>query len=161
MYRAASTPLAFSAIDGTVTAYARATGDVAWSFRVPNGQLDYPHVTRLAVTDRHVVLVAIRMEETGFFASADGTSHVYCLDHATGHTLWHVPLKPGDNIAHVTATLLVDGDQVFVASGSIFCAFALETGNLLWQQRVDRKVRQGVLPVALAVPGRAEQGDAR
>lgn len=162
MYRAAPLALAFSAVDGTVTAYARSTGDVAWRFRVPAGQMDYGHVTRLAVTERHVVLVAIRMDESGFFATADGTAHVYCLEYATGHELWHFPLKPGDNIAHVTATLLVDGDQVMVACGATLTTFALETGKLLWQQPIERVTnRQGVISVALAVAGRVEQGDAR
>jgi outer membrane protein assembly factor BamB len=162
MHRAPHIPLVFAAVDGTVNAYARSTGDLTWTFRVPDGELDYRHVTRLAATDNHVVVVAGRMNESGFFATADGTAHVCCLDYATGRQLWHQAIKGGDNIARFTATLLVDGDQVLVAHGSVLAAFELASGRQRWTQKLDRaKTSQHVLSVALAIPGHAEQADAR
>jgi outer membrane protein assembly factor BamB len=164
MYRAAPSPSPFvlTAVDGSVTAYARGTGEVAWTFRIPDGEMDFRHVTRIAADEHRVVLVAARMHETGMFASADGTAHVCCLEYATGRLLWHQPVKRGHNIAHFTATLLIDGAQVFLVHGDGLLAFALETGQLMWQRRVDRATaNNGAIPVALAVSGLAQQGDAR
>lgn len=162
MYREAHTPLLFSAFDGSVTAYARTTGDVAWTFRVPDGQMDYRLFTRIAATDRYVVIVAARMNESGFFASADGTAQLYCLDYATGRRIWNQAVTAGTNIAHFTATLLVDGEQVFLAHGSVLAVYALATGAPQWQRPLERvKGGPSVTPVALAVSGNAEQADAR
>lgn len=163
MYRAppSPSPFLFTAVDGTVTAYARGTGEVAWEFHVPDGQMDYRHVTRLVADDHRVILVAARMDEKGMFASADGTAHICCLDYATGRLIWHQQLKLGHNIAHFTATLLIDGGQVFVVHGDGLFAFALETGQMMWRRRVERATANRAVPVALAVSGRAEQGDAR
>ena len=73
MYRTAESSLLFAAADGTVTAYARRTGKVVWQFRVPEGEGDFRHFTRLCADERRVVIVAARMNESGFFANADGT----------------------------------------------------------------------------------------
>ncbi|WP_394828032.1 PQQ-binding-like beta-propeller repeat protein [Pendulispora albinea] len=162
MYRTnhAPSPFVLSAVDGTVTAYARASGAIAWTFRVPDGAMEYRHVTRLIADGHRVVIVAARMNEEGMFANADGTAHVCCLDYETGRPLWHQPVKGGQNINRFTATLLIDGDQVFLAHAAVLTAFALETGQVLWVQKIDHvEVYRGVLPVALAVAGAAEQGD--
>lgn len=163
MYRAppSPSPFVFTAIDGTVTAYQRGTGEVAWEFRVPDGQMDYRHVTRIAADEHRVVLVAARMDEKGMFASADGTAHICCLEYPTGRLLWRQELKLGQNIAHFTATLLIDGGQVFVVNATGLFAFALETGQLMWRRRVEQAAANGPLSVALAVSGLAQQGDAR
>ena len=164
MYRASPSPSPFvlTAVDGTVTAYARGTGEAVWTFRVPDGQMDFRHVTRLAADEHRVILVAARMNESGMFASADGTAHICCLEYATGRLLWQHQVKAGRNIAHFTATLLIDGGQVFLVHGDALLAFALETGQPMWQRRVERATaNNGTVPVALAVSGLAQQGDAR
>jgi outer membrane protein assembly factor BamB len=155
-------PFVLSAVDGTVTAYVRATGEVAWTFRVPDGKMDCRHVTRIHADEHRVVVVAARMNESGLFATVDGTAHVCCLEYATGKALWNHAVKGEHNIAHFTATLLVDGGQVFVVHGGSMLVFALETGKLMWQRRVERALAKSMpVSVSLAVPGLAQQGDAK
>ncbi|WP_143140383.1 hypothetical protein [Nannocystis exedens] len=61
---------------------------------------------------------------------------------------------------HFTATLLVEGGQVFVAHAELLVAFSLETGQQLWQRRVERAAAGSIhVSVSLAVPGLAQQGD--
>lgn len=152
--------LVITAVDGIVTAHARATGEVAWVFRVPDGKVDQPHVTRIHADEQRVVVVAGRMDESGFFATVDATAHVCCLEYATGKLLWRHPLKGGQNIGHFTATLLVEGGQVLVAHAELLVAFSLETGQVQWQRKVERTVTRGIYTsVSLAVPGHAQQGD--
>lgn len=164
MYRAppSPSPFVFTAVDGTVTAHARGTGEVAWAFRVPDGQMDFRHVTRIVADEHRVVLVAARMDESGMFASADGTAHLCCLEYATGRVLWNHQVKGGRNIAQFTATLLIDGGQVLLVHDGALLAFALETGQLMWHRRIERATTNaGAVPVALAVSGQAQQGDAK
>jgi outer membrane protein assembly factor BamB len=165
MYRSSPSPspFVFTAADGSVTAYARSTGEVAWSFRVPNDALGFRHVTRLVADDHHVVIAAARMNESGFFASADGTLHLCCLEYGTGRVRWQHQVKGGHNIAHFTATLLIDAGQVFLVHGAGLLAFALETGQLMWKQRVEGALNNAnvPVPVAIAVSGFAQQGDAK
>ena len=128
----------------------------------PTARWNIRHVTRLAADEHRVILVAARMDEYGMFASADGTAHICCLEYATGRLLWQHQVKAGHNIAQFTATLLIDGGQVFLVHGDGLLAFSLETGQPMWQRRVERATaNNGSIPVALAVSGLAEQGDAR
>lgn len=156
-------PLILTAVDGIVTAHMRATGAVAWVFRVPDGKLDYRLVTRLYADEQRVVVVAARMHESGLFATADGTAHVCCLEYATGKLLWSHQARGELNIAHFMATLLVEDGQVFVVHGKMLLAFMLETGQLMWQHWIERAIAKNSspVPVALAVPGLAQQGDAK
>lgn len=157
----AQSPFVLTAVDGTVTAHVRTTGAIAWAFRVPDGTTDNRVYTRLHADERHVVLVAARMNDKGLFASADGTAHVCCLAYETGLLLWQQQVKGGVNMGHFTATLLIEGGQVFLVHCDKLSAYALETGRLLWQVKVDRAFdRSQPVPVALAVAGLAEQGDA-
>ncbi len=163
-YRVAhvASPLVFTAVDGTVTAYARTSGEVAWEFRVPDGRVDFRIGTRLCADDRYVVVVAARMNETGFFAAAAAIAHVCCLEYATGRLLWQQGVKASQNIGQFTATLLLDGAEVFLAHSDVLVAFTLETGQLLWQQRVGRvDERHPALAVSVAVAGQSAQADAR
>jgi outer membrane protein assembly factor BamB len=154
--------LIITAADGIVTAHARATGEVAWVFRVPDGKADHPHVTRIWANVHRVIVVAGRMDESGALASADGTAHVCCIAYGTGNLLWKHSIKGGQNIAHFTATLLVDGKQVFVSHADTLVAFSLDTGQQLWQRRVERAANRSIpVSVSLAVAGLAQQGDAK
>jgi outer membrane protein assembly factor BamB len=148
-----------TAVDGTVTAHLRATGEVAWTYRVPEGKADHRHVTRIYADEHRVVMVAARMNEPGMFATADATAHVCCLEYATGKLLWEHAVKANQVISHFTATLLVEGGQVFVVHAEILVVLALETGKLMWQRRLDRVEERFPVSVSLAVPGLARQGD--
>lgn len=164
MYREgpSQSPLVLAVVDGTVTAYIRLTGKEAWTFRVPDGATEYRLFTRIACTDERAILVAARLDENGFFASANVTAHVCCLELASGSLLWHQRIETGQNIAFFNATLLVDGEQVFLAQGASLMAFVLASGQLLWHQPVQGATLQtNTVPIALAVPGQAVQGDAR
>ncbi|XXX81546.1 PQQ-binding-like beta-propeller repeat protein [Sorangium sp. So ce134] len=74
---------------------------------------------------------------------------IACLRYPTGELLWQAPT------AHGRATLLLEGDRLFVAKqGEIEC-FSL-TGQSLWHNRFKGK---GMGPVALGVPDNVAQSD--
>ena len=159
---ASPSPFVLTAVDGIVTAHARATGAVAWVFRVPDGKMDHRLFTRLHADERRVVVVAARMDQSGMFATAEATAHVCCLEYTTGKLLWSHQAKGEHIISQFMATLLVEDGQVFVVHGHVLMAFALETGQLMWQHWVERANTKGSpVPVSLAVPGLAQQGDAK
>lgn len=168
MYRAPATssPLVLAAVDGTVTAFARASGQIAWRFRLPSGIANQRHVTRIVADEHRVVIAGARVyEEGGFFSSPDAMGELICLDYPTGRVLWHQRLPPVAPVRWISATLLVDGAEIFLVHASQIAAFALETGQFLWQQPlVEAHTTPGVhprpLPVGLAVPGNAVQADA-
>lgn len=161
----ASSPFVLTAVDGTVTAFARTSGQIAWKFQLPIGAANTRYLTRIVADERRVVIAAARAYDDGsFFSLPDTTGELFCLDYASGRVVWHQRLPQVATVRWISATLLVDGAEIFLVHASHIAAFALETGQFLWQQALveahtSPNVHPSPLPVALAVPGNAVQAD--
>ena len=93
--------------------------------------------------------VAISVHEGFVIASANGPL-VFCLDSATGNALWQAATeRPG------RATLLVQGDRVYVAKTGVVDCFDLD-GHRLWSQQLPAL---GSGRLALGFPGNVVQAD--
>ena len=162
MYRAATppSPLLITAANGVMTAFDRRTGAPVWVVR-PEAPLKWPQVSRVVADELRVVAVSAQVNETGFFASADGAADLICVEYLTGRLLWRQRVGVGLNVGFFTATLMIDQGQVFLVHGTVLAAFALDTGAHVWSQEVEGSMATGnrPLPVALCVPGRSEQAD--
>ncbi|WP_438010758.1 PQQ-binding-like beta-propeller repeat protein [Sorangium sp. So ce321] len=78
-------------------------------------------------------------------------SSVACLRYPTGELLWQSQTAQ----VHGRATLLLEGDRLFVAKGGEIQCFSL-TGQSLWYNRFKGK---GIGAVAMGVPDNTAQSD--
>ncbi|MCC6524428.1 MAG: PQQ-binding-like beta-propeller repeat protein [Polyangiaceae bacterium] len=122
-------------IDGELLGVERDTGAVRWTHELVDGGYG---AVQLAANGGQV------------FASADGDL-VYCVDYATGATVWRSQTKsPG------RATLLIEPGCLVVAKGASVDCFARGDGTLLWSLPLaGRDLRR----CALAFPDNVAQAD--
>jgi outer membrane protein assembly factor BamB len=138
MYREppAPAPLLIVAFSKVVVGIERRTGRRVWEWWDRSIIGDW---SRIALFGRYVVV-----------ASSDVASdpHVVCLAYETGACLWRTasPLGP--------ETFLLDGGELFVASGGKVACIDFATGALLWHDPFNG---YGIDRVAMAVPGYAAQ----
>ncbi|MBI4702489.1 MAG: PQQ-binding-like beta-propeller repeat protein [Deltaproteobacteria bacterium] len=138
MYRdkeQAGRDLVVVAVAGRVAALDRHSGAERWRSDLPGGSWGEVAV---AVTEQHVL------------ASAAGNV-LFCLDYRTGEQLWTAQTSCTGR-----ASILVDGEQIFVArSGEIECFSS--TGKRLWHSPLKG---MGTGAMALGLPGGVVQADA-
>ena len=161
MYRDASTPgnLLLVATGGTLVAYDRRSGRVAWRFEAGDHSAAYSG-TRCVVEGNRVVTASSLSVESMW--SADALAVVTCLDYPTGRVLWQQRVEGKLNSSYFSATLLVDSGQVLFAHGPVLVAYDLESGAMQWSQPIEgRSGGPNSLASALIIPGRSEQADRR
>ncbi|MCK6550509.1 PQQ-like beta-propeller repeat protein [Myxococcota bacterium] len=121
-----------AAWSGRVFGVDRATGEVLWEHELDTAG----NATALIVTDTHVFAATFR--------------ELAALRYPTGELLWTI-----STTAIGRATLLLDGDHLFVAkSGELECVST--AGRWLWHERFAGK---GAGYAALGVPGNVAQAD--
>ncbi|WP_437728316.1 outer membrane protein assembly factor BamB family protein [Sorangium sp. So ce861] len=129
----AAAPVLVAAFLGQIFGVDPATGRVLWEHKQDGAGYTS---TALLITPAAIYAASI--------------SSVICLRYPTGELLWEVKTA-----THGRATLLLEGDRLFVAKqGEIEC-FSV-TGQSLWHNRFKGK---GMGPVALGVPGNVAQSD--
>jgi hypothetical protein len=79
---------------------------------------------------------------------------LHCLALGNGATMWEVPVKD----LFDTTTFLCDGTFAYLGSSGSVTTILVADGRVLWTDGFKGK---GTFPVALAVPGLAEQIDLR
>jgi outer membrane protein assembly factor BamB len=121
-------------IGGQVVGIDAATGQTRWEDGLKGG--GYGEVA-LAATERHV------------FASAAG-SMLFCFNYSTGELLWRA-----DTTSSGRATIVVQGERVFVAKGGEVNCFTLD-GRRQWSQKLPGK---GFGSIAMGFPGNLVQAD--
>lgn len=159
MYRApiASRALVVTAASGNIVARNRRNGAVVWRQSLAS---DVAWATRLHVgVDRVVVYgVGPRQPSGSMFVADSLTSVLVCFAYETGAPVWGKVVDT-DIFA---GTLVVDEDQIFLADGVAIGCWSLSDGTLLWRDTVEgAAVAGGRVPIAVALPGVAEQGDQR
>ena len=95
--------------------------------------------------------IAIEVTGDRVYAAAGGAAPV-CLDLATGAVLWSAHLA-----THGRATLLLDGDALYVATAGEVECYGID-GQRRWHNGFPG---EGIGEVAIGVPGRVAQGDER
>ncbi|AUX32111.1 MULTISPECIES: PQQ-binding-like beta-propeller repeat protein [Sorangium] len=128
----AAAPVLVAAFLGQIFGVDPVTGRVLWEHKQGAGYLS----TALLITPAAIYAASM--------------TNVACLRYPTGELLWEAKTA-----THGRATLLLEGDRLFVAKqGEIEC-FSV-TGQSLWHNRFKGK---GMGPVALGVPGNVAQSD--
>lgn len=157
--------LLVSAVNGVVMARDRQTGHRIWVQMLPGaeertnsvqgGEVSWSTM-RLVVDAPHVFVFAMQLVPPG----KEPRPVVTCFDLASGRILWNAI---ADNDLFRGGTLLVDGDQVFVADGYYVEAFSRLDGRVLWRDVFEGpKSHRGatwVMSVALAVQGKVAAAD--
>jgi len=148
-----------------VRAYDSRTGDVLWEDHTPAG--DFAQATQLAVEGNRVIAVGYveTNSSTAPFSETDWLVRTY--DAKTGQIVWEERLETGglDSIAIPFDVALLDGRAFVIGTGGPGCSFSvvgapdncdfivrtynIETGQLLWEDRLDRApIDQGLSIVA-------------
>lgn len=148
-------PLVVCVTPGVIAARDRRTGKLVWQAFTDPSAARFALVTRLVVHGDRVIVVAPHEASAGFLSTQQADAVVMCLEYMTGRHLWAVRIEgsPGLNFS---PTLLADGADVFVAHGTSLACIHLESGQLLWIERIGSDQSSSY---ALAVPGAAAQAD--
>ncbi len=129
-------PFVLAAVDGIVTAFARASGQIAWRFQLPSGIANQRHVTRIVADERRAVIASgsrlRRRRRLLLVAGHDG--ELFCADHPSGRLLWHQRLPTVATVRWIGATSSSTAPRSSSSTRRRSRAFALETGQFLWQQ---------------------------
>lgn len=152
MYRAPpqNSPLLVVASSSSVVAYHRRSGQQAWSFEVPSA--NEARGARVWVEGDHVFVVAMSPPRSKW--TGDSLSVVSCLDYQRGTLRWQQSLDEGNYWG--MATLLADGDEVFLASRRNLMALSITDGAVLWTRPLKESTWANA---GLALPGLVVQGD--
>jgi outer membrane protein assembly factor BamB len=136
MYRAGASPspVLLVALGGHVAGLDPATGKILWKNDLSGG--GYGAVD--LASDGEVV-----------YASAAG-NRVFAIEVASGKTLWN-----GQTTAHGRATIVIEGERIFVAKGGFVDAYS-RSGELIWNQGLPGL---GTGRAALGFPGNLRQAD--
>ena len=136
MYRAgaSASPILLIALSGHVAGLEPSTGEILWKNELTGGGFGAVDLA----TDGEIVI-----------ASAAG-QRVFAIALASGQTLWCVATSaPG------RATIVLEGERIFVAKGGFVDAFS-RSGELLWKQGLPGL---GTGRAALGFPGNLRQAD--
>jgi outer membrane protein assembly factor BamB len=157
MYRAPppESPLVIAAVSAVVTAFHRTTGQVAWKVTLSPTMQTW--MSRCIVAgDRVYVVHFMQGVAQGMFETGVQASALTALDYHSGAMLFCVRLSTN----MWSPTLLLDGGQLFVADGRYLFAVDVVNGQGQWVKEIP-EVGPNNVPIALALPGAAAQGDAR
>lgn len=124
------------ALGGKIAALDHSSGQIRWQDDMKGG--GYGEVALAAAQGR-------------VFTSAQ-SAKVFCYRYASGELLWSASTSSSGR-----ATIVVEGDRVFVSKGGEVDCFSLD-GSKLWTQRLPGK---GVGTAAIGFPGNIVQGDDR
>lgn len=122
------------AINGQVAGIDRRTGAEVWRNKMSGGGFG---------------AVDLEVAQGRVFVSASGAA-LFCLDYKTGRDLWSARTS-----ATGRSTILLDGEQVFVAKQGHVDCFDLH-GNRLWSQPLGG---MGLGCTAVGLPGNVRQAD--
>jgi outer membrane protein assembly factor BamB len=95
--------------------------------------------------------VALAAGQGRVFASAQ-SAKVFCFRYATGEQMWTAKTSSMGR-----ASIVIEGDKVFVSKGGEVDCFSLD-GTKLWSQGLKGK---GIGTAAIGFPGNIVQGDDR
>lgn len=131
--------------DHRVVALDQKTGEVVWSYRA-NGRVDSPPTIYAG---------------KAFFGCSDGW--VYCVSSATGELIWSLRAAPHqrwimsrgqvESAWPVHGSVLIEDDKAYFAAGRhadtdggvLLYAVSPETGDILWQERIQANVINDIL----------------
>ena len=125
------------ALQGRVVGLHIDTGDVIWHNELQGSGLSW---------------VALAVNDDWVFASASA-ARVFCLNRSTGETVWSQ--KTG---GLGRATILLDGEKVFVAKAGQVDWYHCETGDPIWSQDLHKL---GKCSVALGLTHNVVQADGK
>jgi outer membrane protein assembly factor BamB len=160
MYRTSGEPppLVIAVVGNVVNALDRRTGETVWTAATEPSNATYRIAMRVAVGDNYVVVFSAGSPTSMW--SADVAPIVTALDFATGQVRWRVELnRIAVNVGLVEGTLMIDQDQVLVATMATLTALSLVDGRVQWSEALQGASGEGPRPIALAVPGRSQQAD--
>jgi glucose dehydrogenase len=120
-------------LNGQLFALDRESGEIRWENQLGRSGGD--------------VFVAMRY---GLVVASPPTSTIYCVDYATGETLWQAETTSAGQ-----TTILIEPDCIVVGKAGYLDCFDHDGGKL-WDQPLEGK---GIGAVALAFPGNIAQGD--
>jgi outer membrane protein assembly factor BamB len=124
------------ALGGKLVALDHATGAIRWEDGLKGG--GYGEV---ALASAHGRVVASAL-----------SAKVFCYRYSTGEELWTATTSSMGR-----ASIVIEGDKIFVSKGGEVDCFSLE-GAKLWTQALEGK---GVGTAAIGFPGNIVQGDDR
>jgi outer membrane protein assembly factor BamB len=129
-----SNRLLIVALNGMLAAIDTRSGERVWTAKLDSGQGE----------------VAIAITERRIFASAQG-AEVVCVRYDTGLELWRAPTTEGGR-----ATLLLDGDCLYVSKAGYLDRLSVTEGLSLWSQPLKGF---GTGEASLGLPGNVVQAD--